>query len=132
MAKKIKERRKRVKKSPQMDRLYGKSGAKEVFDRLHHLDREFNDLIQQIPYDQFWSRPGLSIRDKSLVTIVALIASGKEEQTKIHMRGFLKNGGTYNDLRNIIIHLSMYCGFPTAMNAFAALKSIPDNRNHSI
>ncbi|HUP56705.1 MAG TPA: carboxymuconolactone decarboxylase family protein [Bdellovibrionota bacterium] len=114
-----------------MDRLYGKAYAKEVFFRLAELDREFNELIQEIPYDRFWSRPELSIRDKSLVTIAALVATGREEQTRIHMRGFLKAGGTYNELRNAIIHLAVYCGFPAAMNAFAALKGIPDPRGKS-
>jgi alkylhydroperoxidase/carboxymuconolactone decarboxylase family protein YurZ len=111
-----------------MERLYGKAYAKEVFERLHGLDREFNAMVQKIAYDSFWAKPGLNLRDRSLITIAALIAGGKEEQTKIHMRGFLRSGGTYNELRAAIIHLVVYCGFPSAMNAFAALKSIPDPR----
>lgn len=122
------ERRKTVPVSPLMQRLYGEAYAKDVFERLQFLDREFNELVQEVAYERFWSRPGLTVRDKSLVTIAALIASGKEEQTKIHMRGFLKSGGTYNELRSAIIHLTVYCGFPAAMTAFAALRSIPDPR----
>ena len=123
-----KDRRKPVRLSPLMVELYGDQHSKEVFDRLHYLDRELNELIQKVPYDLFWSRGGLSTRDKSLVTISALIALGREEQTKIHMRGFLKSGGTMNELRNAIIHLAIYCGFPAALNGFQALRSIPDPR----
>lgn len=111
-----------------MMELYGAGYSKQVFDRLHFLDRELNDLIQRIPYDQFWSREGLSTRDKSLITIAALTALGRDEQIQIHMRGFLKSVGTMNELRNALIHLAIYCGFPAALNGFKALRSIPDPR----
>ncbi len=130
--KRMTERRKPRKLSPLMRQLYGEGYSKEVFDRLDYLDRELNGLIQEVPYDLFWSREGLSLRDKSLVTIAALIAMGREEQTKIHMRGFLKSGGTFNELRNTLIHLSIYCGFPAALNGFSALRSIPDPRRRKL
>ncbi|MBI4668195.1 MAG: carboxymuconolactone decarboxylase family protein [Elusimicrobia bacterium] len=114
------------KKSRMMDKLYGPKYAQHVFRRLEELDPELNRITQEIPYDVFWAREQLSIRDKSLVTVAALIAMGKEEQTKIHMRGFLRSGGTVNDLRNVLIHLAVYCGFPAAMNGFAALKEVTE------
>ena len=107
-----------------MDNLYGKKYAKYVFLRLEKLDPDFNSLTQSIAYDTIWAREGLKIREKSLITIAALIAMGKEEQTKIHMRGFLRSGGTEKELRNVLIHLSVYCGFPAAMNGLDALKDV--------
>src|SRR5581483_8403101 len=76
-------------KSHMMDELYGKEVADKVYNRLQELDPELNEVVQKIAYDHFWARPGLNIRDKSLVTVASLIAMGKEEQTKIHMNGFL-------------------------------------------
>lgn len=113
----------RVRPSRMLNELYGEYASK-VFQRLESLDPELNSVIQQVPYDQFWSRDGLSIRDKALVTVSALIALGKEEQTRLHMTGFLNAGGTVEDLRNVLIHLAMYCGFPCAMNGFAALQEV--------
>lgn len=110
--------------SEMMRTLYGPSYAKDVFRRLEYLDPELNKIIQEIPYDAFWSREGLNLRDKSLITVAALIAMGKEEQTKIHMRGFLHSGGTVSEIRNMLIHLAVYCGFPVVMNGFAALRDI--------
>ncbi len=104
--------------------LYGEEFAKQVYDRLESLDPELNSLIQAIPYDQFWSRSVLSIRDKSIATIAALVALGREEQTQIHMRGFLHSGGSEEELRNLLIHLAIYCGFPASMAAFASLKKL--------
>jgi 4-carboxymuconolactone decarboxylase len=111
-------------RSTLMDELYGKKYSQAVYERLESLDPELNTLIQEIPYDLIWSRPGLSMRDKSLITVTALIAMGKEEQSRIHMRGFLNSGGTSEELKNTILHLTMYCGFPTAMNAFQALNDV--------
>lgn len=107
--------------------LYGESYAREVFSRLESLDPELNELIQAIPYEKFWSRPQLSIRDKSIATIAALVALGREEQIAIHMRGFLHSGGTQEDLKNLLIHLAIYCGFPAAMAGFATLKKVKES-----
>ena len=63
--------------SPMLTELYGEEFAKQVYDRLESLDPELNSLIQAIPYDQFWSRSVLSIRDKSIATIAALVALGR-------------------------------------------------------
>ena len=73
-----------VKMSQMMVQLYGTESAKKVNDRLEELDPEFNELVQKVAYDIFWKRPGLTIREKSLVTVAALIAMQKAEQTKIH------------------------------------------------
>ncbi|MBI4372047.1 MAG: carboxymuconolactone decarboxylase family protein [Elusimicrobia bacterium] len=112
------------KKSRMMDRLYGTGYSEEVFQQLEKLDPAFNDIVQQFAYGEIWARSGLSIRDKSLVTIAALIALGKEEQTKIHIRGFLRSGGTVAELKSVLIHLVVYCGFPAAMNGFSALQIV--------
>lgn len=109
-----------------MDELYGRDYADQVRQRLNELDPEFSKIVYQVAYDQFWSKPELNIREKSLITIAALVSQGKEEQTKIHMRGFLKSGGSLKELRAVLIHLIVYCGFPAVMNAFAHLKTVID------
>jgi 4-carboxymuconolactone decarboxylase len=112
-----------------MTELYGADYATQVANRLEELDPELNKVIQSVAYDQLWSRDGLSLRDKSLVTVAALIAMGKEEQTRIHMTGFLNSGGQVDDLRAALIHLATYCGFPATMNGFAALRGVLDSGN---
>ena len=114
--------------SKMMEQLYGERYASQVYERLESLDPELNSIIQQIPYDQFWGRNGLPIRDKALITVAALVALGKEEQTTIHMTGFLNAGGSVDDLRNTLLHLAIYCGFPATMNGFAALKDVLQSR----
>lgn len=117
-------KRKAGRMSKMMTALYGASYAERAVQRLEDLDPEFNRIGQEVAYDFFWSRKGLGIRDKSLITVAALVAMGKEEQTRAHMRGFLHVGGTAAELRNALIHLALYCGFPAAMNGFVALKAV--------
>ena len=107
-----------------MNELYGNDFAQTVSDRLEELDPELHSLIQEIPYELFWKRKGLSLKEKALITVSVLIAMGKEEQTKIHMRGFLNSGGTEEELKNTLLHLTMYCGFPAVMNGFSALREV--------
>ncbi len=111
-----------------MTKLYGEEYSEEVFNRLESLDSELNMLIQEGPYESFWSREGLSIRDKSLATVAALVGMGRDEQTQIHMTGFLNSGGTVDELRNLLIHLSVYCGWPATMTAFSNLKMVLKKR----
>jgi 4-carboxymuconolactone decarboxylase len=125
------ENKTKAQKSKMMNALYGAEYADRVFNRLEELDPELNSVIQDIAYDQLWSREGLSIRDKSLVTVAALIAMGREEQTKIHITGFLNSGGKVDDLRNALLHLATYCGFPAVMNGFAALKEVTSQQRGS-
>ena len=124
LKKNIKIKSNKQKPSPIMNKLYGDDFALTVSDRLEELDPELHRLIQEIPYEIFWKRDGLSLKEKALITVSALIAMGKEEQIKIHMRGFLNSGGTEEELKNTLLHLTMYCGFPAAMNGFNALKEV--------
>ncbi len=110
--------------SRMMKELYGSDFAAQVAGRLEELHPELNRVVQDFAYEQVWSRDGLSFREKSLITVAALIAMGREEQTKIHMTGLLQSGGKVEDIENALIHLAVYCGFPAAMNGFAALKQV--------
>lgn len=117
-------RMKSAKPSAMMISLYGKQYAQTVQSRLQELDPDLDSIIQDVAYEVFWRRKGLSLRDKALITVAALVAMGKEEQTRIHMTGFLNAGGNASDLKNALLHLAIYCGFPATMNGFAALKDV--------
>ncbi len=79
-------------------------------------------------YDLFWSRPGLSKRDRSLITITALVAMGREEQTKIHMRGFLGSGGKINELREALVPSATRCSIAAFKGKIPARVSL-NSRN---
>ena len=103
--------------------LYG-SHAAEIYAGLESIDPELNALIQEIAYDGFWLRPGLSVREKSIITLSALIAMRFTGPLRLHMIGFQSSGGTRAELQNGLIHLIPYVGFPAVLNAFSVLSEL--------
>ena len=71
-----------------------------------------------------WERPGLSKRDRSLVTVAALIANGNTEQLKGHLSRARENGVSEAELAEVVAHLAFYAGWPRAMSAVMVAKSV--------
>lgn len=75
------------------------------------------DLTENVVFDDIWQRPQLSKRDRSVVTVAALIAMNRAEQLPAHVGRALDNGVTRTELEEIITHLAIYAGFPCAITA---------------
>jgi 4-carboxymuconolactone decarboxylase len=82
------------------------------------------ELTDKVLFGDVWERPGLSPRDRSLVTVTALAALYRTEQLDFHLRRALENGLSQDELVEALTHLAFYAGWPTAMSAVAQLKSI--------
>lgn len=80
------------------------------------------ELTDQVLFGDVWERPGLSPRDRSLVTIAALTAGGNTEQLGFHVGLGLRNGLTQEEIVEAITHLAFYSGWPKAMSAIATAK----------
>lgn len=87
------------------------------------------ELTDDVLFGDVWARSELAPRDRSLITVAALIANGNTEQLLSHIPLALKNGVTETELSEVITHLAFYTGWPRAMsaasvarNAFAAAK----------
>jgi 4-carboxymuconolactone decarboxylase len=76
-------------------------------------------LIEEPLYSQVWADPDLAPRDRSLVTIAALVALGHAEELPAHLKRGLANGLTRTELAAAITHLAFYAGFPAAITASA-------------
>ena len=75
------------------------------------------ELTDDVLFGDVWARPELSQRDRSLVTVAALIANGNTEQLSGHLARALENGLTETELAEVITHLAFYAGWPRAMSA---------------
>src|SRR5437868_2925633 len=95
------------------------SGAQKNFgDFAPALVGFTDDLL----FGQVWKRTELSPKERSLVTVAALVAGGNPEQLEFHL-GFAKdNGATEDELIEVITHLAFYAGWPRAMSAMAVAK----------
>ena len=75
------------------------------------------DYSDKVLFGDVWERPGLSKRDRSLITVATLIATYRPEQLKGHLKRALDNGVTKRELSEVITHLAFYAGWPAAMSA---------------
>lgn len=81
-------------------------------------------LTDDVLFADVWERPGLSKRDRSLITVAALIAGGNTEQLPGHLSRAMANGVTGTELVEAITHLAFYAGWPRAMSAVTIAKSV--------
>jgi 4-carboxymuconolactone decarboxylase len=82
------------------------------------------ELTDTVLFGDVWERPGLSPRDRSLVTVTTLAALYRTEQLGFHLRRALENGLTKDELVEAITHLAFYAGWPNAMTAITQLRDI--------
>ena len=86
------------------------------------------ELTDDVLYGDVWERPELSKRDRSLVTVAALIALNRPEQLRAHLIRARENGVTQQELIETITHLAFYCGWPSAVNAIGVAKEVIDKK----
>ena len=83
---------------------------------------KFVELTDQVLFGDVWERPELSKRDRSLVTVAALVALNRPEQLRFHLGRALENGVTKEELIEAITHLAFYSGWPCAVTAMGIAK----------
>jgi len=93
-------------------------------DTLRAVAPKLLDLTENVLFGDIWERPGLAKRDRSLITVAALVALNRLEQLPFHLRRALENGVTQEELIEVITHLAFYSGWPTAMSAVRRARAV--------
>jgi 4-carboxymuconolactone decarboxylase len=93
-------------------------------EKLRPIVPKLIDLTEKVVFGDVWERPGLSKRDRSLITVAALVALYRPEQLRAHLGRALQNGVTKDELGELITHLAFYSGWPTAITAASVAKEV--------
>ncbi|MFC1935569.1 carboxymuconolactone decarboxylase family protein [Chloroflexota bacterium] len=93
---------------------------------LEEIAPHLAELTANIVFGDVWERPGLSKRDRSLITMAALIVLYRTNQLRGHVRRALDNGVTKEEIGEMITHMAFYGGWPTAVNAAQVAKEVFD------
>jgi 4-carboxymuconolactone decarboxylase len=101
------------------------SGAQKMFGDFAPALVTFTD---DVLFGQVWPREQLSPKDRSLITVAALITGGNTEQLTYHLGLAKENGATEDELKEAITHLAFYAGWPKAMSAMAVAKQVFDGK----
>jgi 4-carboxymuconolactone decarboxylase len=97
------------------------SGAEKMFG---DFAPKLVQLTDEVLFADVWERKELSKRDRSLVTVAALVALNRPEQLRFHVGRAIENGVKKQELVEVITHLAFYSGWPNAMNAMAVAKEV--------
>src|SRR6266566_683170 len=104
------------------------SSAAAAREKIRAVVPKLMDLTEQVLFGDVWERPGLSKRDRSLITVAALTALYRPEQLRGHIERALGNGVTKDEISELITHLAFYSGWPTAVTAASVAKEVFDGQ----
>ena len=97
------------------------SAAQKLFG---DFDPKLAEITDNVLFGDVWERPGLSKRDRSLITVAALIALNRPEQLRAHLQRARENGVTKDEVVEVITHLAFYTGWPNAINAIQTAREV--------
>ena len=106
--------------------VMGKDFVANAFGNATEFTLPMQHYITKNAWGDVWQRPGLDLKTRSLITVAMLTALGKQHELKGHVRGALNNGASKEEIREVLLHASIYCGLPAAVDAFRTAAEVVD------
>lgn len=106
--------------------VMGEDFVARAFSGLTDFTAPLQQYITRNAWGDVWQRPGLDLKTRSLVTVAILTALGKQHELRGHVRGALNNGATPQEIQEVLLHASIYCGLPAAVEAFRTAAEVVD------
>jgi 4-carboxymuconolactone decarboxylase len=104
--------------------VLGDEHVDAAVERTSEFTADFQDLITRYAWGEIWTRPGLDRRTRSAITLTALIATGRFEELRMHVRAALRNGLDQDEIKEVLLQSAIYCGVPAANSAFAVAQEV--------
>jgi 4-carboxymuconolactone decarboxylase len=99
-------------------RVLGDAHVDRAEAQTDPFDAPFQDFITRGAWGQVWSRPELTLRERSLITLALLAALGHWDEFAMHLRATRNTGATPEDVREALMHVAVYAGVPAANHGF--------------
>jgi 4-carboxymuconolactone decarboxylase len=110
--------------------VMNKDSFKNLQNLLDDVAPDMARYVVEFPYGDIYSRPGLNLKTRELVTIAALTSMGSAQtQLEDHVHGALNVGCSREEIIEVIIQMAVYAGFPAAINGLLVAKKVFQNRN---
>jgi 4-carboxymuconolactone decarboxylase len=104
--------------------VLGDEHVDRAIERTTPFTADYQDLITRYAWGEIWTRPGLDRRTRSAMTLTALIALGRFEELRMHVRAALRNGLEEDEIKEVLLQSAIYCGVPAANRAFAVAQEV--------
>ncbi|MCE3555796.1 carboxymuconolactone decarboxylase family protein [Pseudonocardia sp. RS11V-5] len=98
--------------------VVGEEYVERSFANAGDFGREFQELVTEFCWGASWGRTALNRRDRSLLNLAIIGTLGRTAEFRLHTRGALRNGVTVEEIKDTLIHLSVYAGIPAGVEAF--------------
>ncbi len=104
--------------------VMGEDFVAAAFANATPFTQPIQEHITRAAWGDVWQRPGLDLKTRSLVTVAMLTALGKQNELKGHVRGALNNGASVEEIQEVLLHATIYCGVPAAVEAFRTANEV--------
>jgi 4-carboxymuconolactone decarboxylase len=101
------------------EEMFGPEHGTAKLERATDFTRPFEELVCKYCFAEVWGREEELPRNiRSMLTIAMLVALGRSQEVRVHVKGAIANGVTKDQIREVLIHASVYCGVPAAVDGF--------------
>jgi len=100
--------------------MFGEAAVRQRSDALGEFGAPLQDIINGYVYGDIWSRPGLGGRERSIAMIAMTAALNRPAELKVHLDGALGNGVSEEEIREVLLLVTLYCGIPAGNDAHRA------------
>lgn len=110
-----------------MERRRQVLGDAHVEKRMKEADefgKDWQEFQTTFCWGATWGRPGLTLKQRSMLVLTLLAAFGRTNEMKGHLRGAMRNGVTKEEIKEIFIQVAIYCGAPTAGDSFRTAREV--------
>ena len=122
---KVQTRAKRESKDPVFARgltvrraMWGQSGAEGQINAAGDFIWPMQEVVTKYCFGQTWTRPKLSRKSRSMITLAMLVAMARPHELKVHIEGAIANGVSKDEIQEILLHAMVYAGIPRGVEAF--------------
>jgi 4-carboxymuconolactone decarboxylase len=107
--------------------VLGDAHVDRAIARTTPLTEEFQDLITRYAWGEIWTRPGLDVRTRRLLVIGTLLALGRFDEFRMHVRAARDEGGiAMAEIKEVVLQQAVYCGVPAANTAFDIVRELEE------
>jgi 4-carboxymuconolactone decarboxylase len=100
------------------DEMLGSAHGRAKVEAQPPFTADFEELVTRYTFGEVWAREGLDRARRSMITIAMLVALGRPNEIRTHVKGALANGVTVDELKELLMHSAIYCGVPAAVDGY--------------
>jgi len=104
--------------------VLGDAHVDRALKNRNDFNEAFQDVLTRYAWGEIWTRPGLSLQTRSMITLAMMVALNRPDEFRMHVRAALTNGVSREEIREVLLQSAIYCGVPAANSAFHCAEEV--------